>query len=103
MINIDHLTEDELVDLNHRIVERLRFFRQARAHQAMLQFKIGERVCFRTDSGELVTGTLTQYNRKTVSIVTDAGHRWNVSPALLQRLQEHGAAAQAPNLSILPR
>ena len=30
-IDIDGLTEAELIDLNNRIVERLRFFHQARA------------------------------------------------------------------------
>ena len=43
-IDIDKLTEAELVDLNHRIVERLRFLNQARAHIQMLEFKIGDRV-----------------------------------------------------------
>jgi hypothetical protein len=45
-INIDELTETELIDLNHRIVERLRFLGQMRAHERMLQFKIGDRVAF---------------------------------------------------------
>ncbi len=31
-IDIDGLTEAELIDLNNRIVERLRFLHQARAH-----------------------------------------------------------------------
>jgi hypothetical protein len=31
-INIDQLTEAELIDLNHRIVARLRFLRQLEAH-----------------------------------------------------------------------
>ena len=39
-VDIDKLTEPELVDLNHRIVERLRFLRQMRAHKQMLEFKI---------------------------------------------------------------
>ena len=30
-ININNLSEEELVDLNNRIVERLRFLHQARA------------------------------------------------------------------------
>lgn len=30
--NIDHLTEAELIDLNRRIVERLKFLSQMRAH-----------------------------------------------------------------------
>lgn len=40
-IDIDKLTEAELIDLNHRIVERLRFLHQMRAHAQMLEFKIG--------------------------------------------------------------
>ncbi|HSY09275.1 MAG TPA: hypothetical protein VK820_12150 [Steroidobacteraceae bacterium] len=28
---------------------------------------------------------ISRYNKKTVSIVTDDGHRWNVAPQLLQR------------------
>ena len=46
-IDIEHLTESELLDLNHRIVHRLRFMRESRAHSDMLRFKIGDRVFFR--------------------------------------------------------
>ena len=46
-IDIDQLTEAELIDLNHRIVARLRFLQQMRAHVEMLEFKIGDRVTFR--------------------------------------------------------
>ena len=42
-INIDLLTESELIDLNHRIVARLQFIRQLAAHSTMLEFRIGER------------------------------------------------------------
>jgi len=35
-IDIDQLTEAELVDLNNRIVERLRVLSQMRAHARML-------------------------------------------------------------------
>jgi hypothetical protein len=44
-IDIDRLSEAELVDLHHRIVERLRFLEQMRAHASMLEFSIGDRVC----------------------------------------------------------
>ncbi len=40
VIDIDRLTEAELVDLNHRIVERLRLLQHIRAHADMLEFKI---------------------------------------------------------------
>jgi hypothetical protein len=45
-IDIDKLTEEELIDLNNRVVARLRFLNQMRAHSQMLDFKIGERVTF---------------------------------------------------------
>ena len=83
-LNIDELTEEELVDLNHRVVERLRFLAQMRAHGAMMKFSIGQRVSFDADGGRAVTGTLTKYNKKTVTIITDDGHRWNVSPGFLR-------------------
>ena len=35
-IDIDRLTEAELIDLNRRVVERLRLLQQMRAHQQML-------------------------------------------------------------------
>ena len=84
-INIDALTESELVDLNHRIVARLRFMRQLDAHATMLEFRIGERVTFHPDGRPAVTGMITRYNKKTVSIVTDDGHRWTVAPHFLER------------------
>ncbi len=83
-IDINQLTEAELVDLNRRIVERLRMIRQMQAHVRMLEFKIGERVTFRTDVRE-VEGVLVRYNRKSVTVVTDSGERWTVSPGFLQR------------------
>ena len=87
-IDIDKLTEEELIDLNNRIVERLRFLRQMRAHTRMLEFRIGDRVSFQPDGRPLVVGMLTRYNRRTVTVITDAGARWNVAPGLLQRADD---------------
>ena len=43
---------------------------------------------------------LTRYNRKSVTVITDDGQQWNVSPALLSRAAARSAAEpQArPNL-----
>ena len=84
-INIDELTEAELIDLNHRIVERLRFLNQMRAHGQMLEFKIGDRVTFQPGGRPPVVGMLTRYNRKTVTVITDDGQHWTVSPSLLRK------------------
>src|SRR5690242_7316199 len=82
-IDIDGLTEPELIDLNRRIVERLRVMQQLRAHRNMLQFSVGQRVRFRANA-RTVEGTLTRYNRKTVTVITEAGEHWTVAPSLLE-------------------
>jgi hypothetical protein len=84
-VNIDQLTERELLDLNRRIVERLRMIHQMNAHVRMLEFSIGERVWFQTDQHSSVEGTLVRYNKKSVTIVSDDGGRWTVSPGLLRK------------------
>ena len=100
-IDIDRLTEAELIDLNNRIVERLRFLGQMRAHARMLEFKIGDRVSFQPDGRRSVVGILTRYNRKTVTVITDDGRRWNVSPALLRRAEgSRGFEASVSNVVV---
>ena len=84
-IDIDKLSEEELIDLNHRIIERLRFLSQMRAHSQMLDFKIGDRVTFKPQGRPPVVGMLTRYNKKTVTVITDSGQHWNVAPALLRK------------------
>lgn len=103
-IDIDTLTEAELADLNHRIVERLRFMRQARAHVAMLRFRIGERVSFHPEGQERIVGIITRYNKKSVTVVTTEGFRWNVAPGALQAVPVEAEACVVPdNLVLLPR
>lgn len=94
-IDIDKLTEAELVDLNNRVVARLRFLRDMRAHAGMLEFRIGDRVEFQPDNHPPVAGTLTRYNKKTVTVISDSGERWNVAPGLLRRVGERAAAEEA--------
>jgi hypothetical protein len=100
-IDIDRLTEAELIDLNNRIVARLRFLSQMRAHAQMLDFKIGDRVSFQPEGHRSVVGMLTRYNRKTVTVVSDDGQRWNVSPTLLCRADGSRDSKHAPQ-SIVP-
>ncbi len=98
-ININDLTETELAELNNRIVERLRFLHQARAHSRMLEFKIGDRVSFEPNGRPPLIGILARYNKKTVTVITDGGERWNVAPSLLHRvLESDNANAQYPNV-----
>ena len=59
-----------------------------RAHSAMLEFRIGDRVEFHPNGQAPVVGMLTRYNKKTVTVTTDAGQRWNVAPRFLRRVSE---------------
>jgi hypothetical protein len=101
MIDIDTLTEPELIDLNHRIVARLRVLRDMRAHVGMLEFRIGDRVSFQPPGQRPRDGVLTRYNRKTVTVITDDGGQWNVSPAMLTRARPSEASAAGETNVIL--
>ncbi len=85
-INIDKLNEAQLIELNHRIIERLRYLRQLHTSEQMLRFKLGERVAFQPEGMQPVVGMVTRLNRKTVTVITDDGQHWNVSPRYLHKV-----------------
>lgn len=87
-IDIDQMTRDELVALNHRIVERLKFLDSLQAHKDMMAFNIGARVSFDSPQDGRLLGTLVKFNRRTVTVVTDNGHKWNISPHLLSPVKD---------------
>ena len=86
-INIDHLSVDELVTLNHHIIERLKMLESLEAHKSMMQLHPGARVSVDSPSGERLSGTVMKFNRKTVTVVTDTSQRWNISPHLLSPIK----------------
>ena len=86
-IDIDELSEKELIKLNRRIVEKLKFLESVLRHNEMIDFNIGERVSFAPAGSEKQFGVLVKYNKKTVTVVTEQGQRWNVSPFLLSKVK----------------
>lgn len=86
-IDIDSMNYDELVDLNQRIVARLKFLDSMHAHKEMMQFGIGDQVCFEPPGRGKQFGRLVKYNRKTVTVITESGQKWNVSPHLLSKVK----------------
>ena len=89
-VDIDGLGFEELLELNQRVVARLKMLESMQTHIEMMRFKPGQRVSFEHQGGRLL-GTLVKYNRKTVTVVTDAGQRWNISPHLLSAVKDTGA------------
>ena len=87
-IDIDDLTYEELIKLNHKIVERLKFLDSMHAHNEMMQFSPGDKVTFEPHNREKQTGTLVKFNKKTVTVLTDDGRQWNVAPHLLSKAKK---------------
>ena len=81
---LELLTEEELVQLNHVIVQRLRLMQQIRAHGQMVNFRVGQPVAFSDSTGRLIRGIVARHNRKSVTVVTTDGTQWRVSPAILR-------------------
>jgi len=85
--DIDSMSYDELIELNHRIVERLKFLDSIHTHKEMMQFSPGDQVCFEAPGRDKQFGTLVKYNKKTVTVITESGQKWNVSPHLLSKVK----------------
>jgi len=80
---IRHLGEEDLRFLNRLIVERLNLINQARSTALMARFNTGDRVEFQAPTGQWKSGIVQKLNKKTATIMTDDGQRWNVSPGFL--------------------
>ena len=93
-VDIDKLTYQELLELNHRVVARLKFLDSMHAHAEMMSFNPGARVSFDSPQGRKL-GTLVKFNRKTVTVITDDHHQWNVAPVFLSRVIEPPSATRA--------
>lgn len=85
---VRRMNEDELRWLNRLIVDRLNLIHQARSTAMLSQLAVGDRVHFRCSDGGCKTGVILRLNKKTASIRTDDGQRWNVHPAYLSRLDD---------------
>ena len=84
MINVEHMTENELRQLNKTIIGEINYRRDQKNQQAKSKFKVGDDVKFNGRNGVPVEGRITKINPKT--IVIDAGFRgsWKVSPSILE-------------------
>ena len=97
-IDIDKLNEAELIELNNRVVARLKFLSQMRAHAHMLDFSIGEKVSFQPDGQPLMHGIIAKYNRKSVTVITEKGQQWRVAPVFLRRTVVQDVVAETHHL-----
>ena len=86
-IDLSSLTYDELIELNHKIVERLKFLDTMHTHEEMMQFSPGDKVSFQPSGRERQVGILVKFNKKTVTVITESGQKWNISPQILSKVK----------------
>jgi hypothetical protein len=72
-IYIDKLTEEELIDLNHRIVERLKLLEPYHTHKEMMGSSSGDPVSFEPPDQKKISGTLEKFRKKTAIIIRKQG------------------------------
>lgn len=60
--------------------------------------QISARVSFNTPQGDCPFGTLVKSSPKTVTVMTDNGQRWNISPHLLTPVKEAAVTLPAGKL-----
>jgi hypothetical protein len=100
--DVAKLSDDELIELNRRIVERLQLLRSAKSLVQLAQFSVGMVVEFDTDDAGTVSGTIARLNQRTATVVAASG-RWRVSPGLLRAASTLHAKAQSANVVALSR
>jgi hypothetical protein len=77
---LERLTEEELVQLNHIIVARLRLMRQIHSHNKMMMFRVGQPVRFTSGTGQVIRGVVKSHNRKSVTVWSETHGSWRVAP-----------------------
>ena len=87
-IDIDGLSYEELLDLNDLIIARLKHLDASDTLNAMMKLNLGSKVCFDAGNQGIQVGTLIKFNQKTVSVMTEEGRRWKVSPQFLSPVIE---------------
>jgi hypothetical protein len=85
-IDITKLSEAQLSELNQKIVARLKFLQETRMQQQMQNFEVGDRVSFHAPGHDPKTGIVAKCNRKTITVITEDRHQWNVAPVFLSRV-----------------
>ncbi len=83
--DVDKLTLKELVELNHRICERIKNLTDKERFEVLQNFHVGEQVRFQSE-GNAITGIVIRINRKTISVKTKEGY-WNIEPQFITKVK----------------
>jgi len=84
-INLENMSKNELMELNHEVVERIRMLQSLENSKKTAQFKVGDAVKFESRKKKTwVYGKIKKINRKTIDIKTDDfSSVWRVSATMV--------------------
>ncbi|MCJ8352307.1 hypothetical protein [Moritella sp.] len=85
MFNLSRLTKRELIRLNTQIIERLKELEFQQTSEDMNDFLIGDKVSFTPPGEKEIKGIVIKKNKKTIAVLDEFQHRWNIPPAYLIR------------------
>ena len=101
-IDLENLTEAELIALHDAVIDRLHALHLVKTAKALSTLSIGQRVSFTDNSGEKQHGIIIRRNRKTMTVHSQNGRQWNVSPQLLSPENEVKNADRGNIVSFKP-
>jgi len=82
LLNLD---ENQLKELNHKVVERLKLIRRAKGVMSMAKFNFLDKVYF-IHNGNKKIATIIRMNPRSVTIVLDSGQEWRITPDFLTKI-----------------
>ena len=86
MFDLSKLTKRELLQLNSKVIERLKEVESQQTARNMDDFTIGDKVSFTPPGEEKVVGIVIKKNKKTISVLDELSYKWNIPPTYLTRL-----------------
>ena len=79
------LNEEQLRELNHKVVERLKLIHRGKSVMSMAKFNLLDKVYF-IHNGEKKFGTVIRLNPRSVTVTLDNGHEWRITPEFLTKI-----------------
>lgn len=84
---LKYLEQATKEDMN-RIIRGINDRRAQLSQIEAMKFRKGDKVEFNSSkTGELVKGTILKINQKTISLLSDEGTNWRVSPGMLRAVK----------------
>jgi len=82
---LEQATRDDM----NRMIKGINARRAFLYHLESMKFRKGDKVEFNSSKGgELVKGTVLTINQKSISLLSEAGMNWRVSPGMLRMVKK---------------